>query len=109
MNRRKKSNQILKARAKKANAKLAPQSKPKYISKADQVKLAAESSQNAIGSSDQVMNKINPKKLLNSKWTAVTPMNKEKHFLVTGLEFDEDDGVVDCVIEAVMNRSNGNS
>jgi tryptophan-rich hypothetical protein len=28
---------------------------------------------------------INPKKLLNSKWTAVKPSHKEKHFLVTGL------------------------
>lgn len=25
----------------------------------------------------------NPKKLLNSKWTAVTPTHKENHFLVT--------------------------
>lgn len=25
------------------------------------------------------------KKLLNSKWTAVTPLNKEKHFMVTKL------------------------
>ena len=29
------------------------------------------------------MNPLNPKKLLNSKWTAVKPRNKEKHFLVT--------------------------
>jgi len=43
MNRRKKGNQILKARVKKANAKLSPDSKPKYISKADQAKLAADS------------------------------------------------------------------
>ncbi len=28
------------------------------------------------------MNKINPQKLLNSKWTAVKPVKKEKHFLV---------------------------
>lgn len=35
MNRRKKGNQILKARAKKANAKLSSKNKPKYISKAD--------------------------------------------------------------------------
>ena len=35
MNRRKKGNQILKARAKKANAKLSSKSKPKYVSKAD--------------------------------------------------------------------------
>lgn len=48
MNRRKKGNQILKARAKKANAKLAPQTKPKYISKADRAKLAAEPSQDSV-------------------------------------------------------------
>ena len=35
MNRRKKGNQILKARLKKANAKLSSKNKPKYISKAD--------------------------------------------------------------------------
>lgn len=41
MNRRKKINQLLKAHAKKASAKLAPKSsKPKYISKADRAKLA---------------------------------------------------------------------
>jgi hypothetical protein len=39
MNRRKKSNQILKARAKKANTKLSSNSKPKYISKAEREKL----------------------------------------------------------------------
>jgi hypothetical protein len=42
MNRRKKGNQILKARAKKSNAKLFPKKKPKYISKADRAKLAIE-------------------------------------------------------------------
>lgn len=42
MNRRKKINQLLKANAKKASAKLAPQNKNKYISKADRLKLAAE-------------------------------------------------------------------
>lgn len=42
MNRRKKINQLLKANAKKASAKLAPASKNKYISKADRLKLAAE-------------------------------------------------------------------
>ena len=52
------------------------------------------------------MNKINPKKLLNSKWTAVTPVKKEKHFLVTEVEFDEQGDIVHCLIEAVMtNRS----
>ena len=38
MNRRKKINQIL-----KASAKLAPKNKPKYICKADRLKMAAES------------------------------------------------------------------
>jgi hypothetical protein len=42
MNRRKKGNQILKARAKKANAKLSSRSKPKYISKADRETSAIE-------------------------------------------------------------------
>lgn len=32
---------------------------------------------------------INPKKLLKSKWTAVTPSNKEKHFMVTQLILPE--------------------
>ncbi|MGV6393768.1 DUF2986 domain-containing protein [Pseudomonas syringae] len=45
MNRRKKLNQILKANAKKASAKLAPVNKDRYISKADRLKMAAESSE----------------------------------------------------------------
>ncbi|WDH25600.1 DUF2986 domain-containing protein [Pseudomonas chlororaphis] len=48
MNRRKKINQLLKANAKKASAKLAPRSKPKYISKADRLKLAAETSPESV-------------------------------------------------------------
>jgi len=50
------------------------------------------------------MNKINPKKLLNSKWTAVAPIEKEKHFLVSEIEFDEEDIVVSCGIEAVISK-----
>ncbi|MBC2677927.1 MULTISPECIES: DUF2986 domain-containing protein [Pseudomonas] len=42
MNRRKKIKQLLQAHAKKASAKLAPQSKDRYISKADRAKLALE-------------------------------------------------------------------
>lgn len=41
MNRRKKIQQLLKAHAKKASAKLAPASKSRYISKADRLKPAA--------------------------------------------------------------------
>lgn len=43
MNRQKKLKQLFKANAKKASAKLAPK-KPKYICKADRLKLAAEAS-----------------------------------------------------------------
>lgn len=50
------------------------------------------------------MNSINPKKLLNSKWTAVSPNNKEKHFIVTDVEFDEQGLVVLCEIEAVLTK-----
>lgn len=42
MNRRQKGIEIVKARIKKAKAKLAPQNKPKYISKAERAKLEAE-------------------------------------------------------------------
>lgn len=53
MNRRKKINQLLKANAKKASAKLAPKSKTRYISKADRAKLEAEASQeSAVASED---------------------------------------------------------
>ena len=52
MNRRKKINQLLKAHAKKASAKLAPKSKEKYISKADRLKLDAEVTQDPAISSE---------------------------------------------------------
>lgn len=41
MNRRKQGNKIIRARNKKASAKLAPRNKPKYISKAERAKLEA--------------------------------------------------------------------
>ncbi|GLH21215.1 DUF2986 domain-containing protein [Pseudomonas moraviensis] len=44
MNRQKKLQQLFKEKAKKANAKLAPK-KPKYICKADRLKLEAEAAQ----------------------------------------------------------------
>jgi len=50
------------------------------------------------------LNTINPKKLLNSKWTAVTPQNREKHFLVTEIDFNEAGEVEHCLIEAVLTR-----
>lgn len=42
MNKRKKGNQILKARAKRAKAKLAPKNKPRYISKAERAQLSED-------------------------------------------------------------------
>lgn len=52
MNRQKKLQQLFKAKAKKASAKLAPVSKDKYISKADRAKLAEEAEREAISASE---------------------------------------------------------
>lgn len=46
---------------------------------------------------------INPKKLLNSKWTRVSPSYKEKHFIIVDVGFDELGAVESCIIEAVIN------
>lgn len=51
------------------------------------------------------MNRINPKTLLHSKWTKVNVKNKEKHFMVTMVEFDEEQNVINCVIEAIINKN----
>ena len=50
------------------------------------------------------INSINPRKLTNSKWTAVKPVRKEKHFIVTEIEFDDEGAVTDCMIESVMSK-----
>ncbi|WP_083001522.1 TIGR02450 family Trp-rich protein [Halomonas sp. GT] len=47
------------------------------------------------------MNNINPNKLHNSKWTAVQPHHKEKHFIVTKLRRNEEEQVVEVIIEAI--------
>ena len=47
---------------------------------------------------------INAEKLQLSKWTAVTPVNREKHFVVTQLLRDEAQRVTGCVLEAVLTR-----
>jgi len=51
------------------------------------------------------MNRISPKALLNSKWTKIDIIKKEKHFLVTTVKFDDEQRVVKCVIEAVISRN----
>lgn len=50
------------------------------------------------------MNVFNPKKLPYSKWTALAPQNKEKHFIVSEITFDEQGEVLSCSIEAVMSK-----
>ena len=40
------------------------------------------------------MNNLNPKKLLNSKWTATPAINKEKHFIIVEVEYDEEGNVI---------------
>ncbi|MDF2154533.1 DUF2986 domain-containing protein [Vibrio sp. CAU 1672] len=48
MNRKKKINQILKAKQKKQNAKLHKSNKPRYISKAERAKMEAEAQNQAV-------------------------------------------------------------
>ncbi|MBC3300490.1 TIGR02450 family Trp-rich protein [Pseudomonas sp. SWRI18] len=50
------------------------------------------------------MNRLNPAKLLLSKWTAARPRNKEKHFLVTELFRDEEGTVLEVELQAVLTR-----
>lgn len=50
------------------------------------------------------MNKFSPKKLVNSKWTATCPVDKEKHFMVVKVVLDEDQAVVECVLQALMSK-----
>lgn len=45
--------------------------------------------------------RINPKKLLHSKWTAAEPQNLEKHWLVTEVCCDDAGVVRTCMLEAV--------
>ena len=49
---------------------------------------------------------LNPGKLLHSKWTAVNPQGKEKHFLVTQIIDPEPPGspVVSIALEAVHSK-----
>lgn len=50
------------------------------------------------------MNRINPQKLLLSKWTAAQPQNREKHFLVTELFRDEEGTVLEVELQAVLTK-----
>ncbi|EPL08561.1 TIGR02450 family Trp-rich protein [Pseudomonas sp. CF161] len=50
------------------------------------------------------MNRLNPRKLLLSKWTAALPQNREKHFLVSELFCDEEGTVLQVELQAVLTR-----
>ncbi|WP_205125654.1 TIGR02450 family Trp-rich protein [Pseudomethylobacillus aquaticus] len=50
--------------------------------------------------------RLNPQKLLNSKWSKVAAEHKEKHFMVVKLLLAEDESrrVEQVVLEAVLTR-----
>ena len=52
------------------------------------------------------MNRISPKKLLHSKWTAVEPIAKQKHFLVSKIVLPEDPSLpIELIeIEAIYSK-----
>jgi tryptophan-rich hypothetical protein len=52
------------------------------------------------------LNRINPRKLLLSKWTAAKPINREKHFLVTELLSDEEGVIQEVELQAVLTQRN---
>ena len=47
-----------------------------------------------------------PKKLANSKWTAVVPQQREKHFIVVAVETDAEDAQLthQVTMEAVLSK-----
>lgn len=50
--------------------------------------------------------RLNPAKLRLSKWTAVSPRDREKHFLVTDLVLPDDPSqpVTEVMLQAVLTR-----
>ena len=48
--------------------------------------------------------RLNPHKLLLSKWTAAHPVKREKHFLVSELFCDEQGEVLAIELQAVLTR-----
>ena len=48
--------------------------------------------------------RLNPRKLLLSKWTAARPVKREKHFLVTELFCDEQGDVLAIELQAVLTQ-----
>ncbi len=54
------------------------------------------------------LKKINPKKLQNSKWTAINSIHKQKHWVIINVQYDEEQRVVECVIQAIINKKETN-
>jgi len=50
------------------------------------------------------MNQINPRKLELSKWTAIEPRDRERHFLVSEVDIDADGVVIECILQAVLTQ-----
>ena len=48
--------------------------------------------------------RLNPRKLLLSKWTAAQPQNRERHFLVTELIRDEQDNILGVELQEVLTQ-----
>ena len=53
----------------------------------------------------RIMNQVSPKTLIHSKWTKVSPVNKEKHFVIIDVETDDTQRVIGCTIQAVINAN----
>ena len=51
------------------------------------------------------MNRLNPDKLLMSKWTTAHPGQRERHFIVTRLIRTGDETIIGCILEAVINKN----
>lgn len=51
------------------------------------------------------MNRINPRKLLMTKWSAAEPKRKERHFIVTRLVHNNQGTIIACELEAVINKN----
>jgi tryptophan-rich hypothetical protein len=51
------------------------------------------------------MNRINPEKLLQSKWTSLQVKQKERHFIVREIFRSEDGTIVGCELEAIINNN----
>jgi tryptophan-rich hypothetical protein len=41
---------------------------------------------------------------MKSKWTAIDPVNRQRHFIVTAVQRDDEGFVVSCELEAVITR-----